>query len=122
MYNQSAAKAYQQAGNIGGSPREKEAAMFLKAAAFLQRAKAETSTREDWDHALSFNRNVWTFIVGELMDDNHEMPAEIRQNIVNLGIFTFNQTLRIIGEPRSTGVDALININRSIAEGLRGKT
>ncbi len=41
MYNQSAANAYQQAGNIGGSPRDKEAAMFLKAAAFMQRAKSE---------------------------------------------------------------------------------
>ncbi|WP_394699191.1 flagellar biosynthesis regulator FlaF [uncultured Cohaesibacter sp.] len=71
---------------------------------------------------MTFNRNIWTFIVGELLDDDHELPAEIRQNIVNLGIFTFNQTLRIISDPRNSGVDTLININRNIAEGLRNKS
>ena len=121
MYNQSAVKAYQDAGNHAGSARDREAALFIKAAANLQKAKSEKSTREDWDYALEFNRKIWTFFVGELLDENHEMPKEIRENIVNLGIFTFNQTVKIMSEPRNDGVDALININRNIAEGLRAK-
>ena len=119
MYNQSAARAYQEAGVHAGNAREKEAALLIKAAANLQRTKSESSTPEDLDHALTFNRNVWSIFVGELLDENHEMPKEIRENLVNLGLFTFNHTLEVMSDPENKTVDSLININRNIAEGLR---
>nr|WP_321443977.1 flagellar biosynthesis regulator FlaF [uncultured Cohaesibacter sp.] len=119
MYNQSAARAYQEAGYHGGEPREREAALLIKAAANLQRTKSDESTREELDHALTFNRHVWTLFVGELLDENHEMPKDLRQNLVNLGLFTFNHTLEVMADPANKTVDSLININRNIAEGLR---
>lgn len=119
MYNQSAARAYQDAGYTAGSPREREAALLIKAAANLQRTKSEDCTPEQLDHALTFNRNVWTMFVGELLDENHAMPKEIRQNLVNLGLFTFNHTLDVMNDPETKSVDSLININKNIAEGLR---
>ena len=122
MYNQSAAKAYQEAGYSGGNPREREAALLIKAAANLQKTKADTATREDLDHALTFNRNVWSLFVGELLDENHEMPKELRENLVNLGLFTFNHTIDVMADPDNKSVDSLININKNIAEGLRSKS
>ncbi|WP_114009379.1 flagellar biosynthesis regulator FlaF [Cohaesibacter intestini] len=119
MYNQSAARAYQETGYQGGEPREREAALLIKAAANLQRTKSEEATREELDHALTFNRHVWTLFVGELLDENHEMPKDLRQNLVNLGLFTFNHTLDVMADPQNKTVDSLININRNIAEGLR---
>lgn len=119
MYNQSAARAYQETGYQTGNPREREAALLIKAAANLQRTKSEESTRKDLDEALTFNRNIWTLFVGELLDENHQMPKQIRENLVNLGLFTFNHTLDILADPDSKSVDSLININRNIAEGLR---
>ncbi|PLW75447.1 flagellar biosynthesis regulator FlaF [Cohaesibacter celericrescens] len=119
MYSQSAAKAYQNTGNQAGNPREREAALLIKAAAYLQRTKLETSTPDDLDYALTFNRKIWTMFVGELLDENHEMPKPLRENLVNLGLFTFNHTLEIMTDPQSKTVDSLININRNIAEGLR---
>ena len=119
MYSQSAANAYQTVGNQAGKPREREAALLIKAAAKLQRTKSENSTREDLDHALTFNRNIWSLFVGELVDEKHEMPKAMRENLVNLGLFTFNHTLDIIADPKNKSVDSLISINRNIAEGLR---
>ena len=119
MYSQSAARAYQETGYQAGDPREREASLLIKAAANLQRTKSEGSTREELDHALTFNRNVWSLFVGELLDENHEMPKDLRQNLVNLGLFTFNHTLEVMTDPENKTVDSLININRNIAEGLR---
>ncbi|WP_316860053.1 flagellar biosynthesis regulator FlaF [uncultured Cohaesibacter sp.] len=119
MYNQSAARAYQNASSQASSPREREAALLIKAAAKLQQTKSEDSTREQLDEALTFNRKIWTLFVGELLSEDHEMPKELRQNLVNLGVFTFNHTFRIMADPENASVDSLININRNIAEGLR---
>ncbi|SFO66187.1 flagellar protein FlaF [Cohaesibacter marisflavi] len=119
MYNHSAARAYQDASSHAGSPREREAALLIKAAAKLQKTKSADTTPAQLDEALTFNRKIWTLFVGELMSEDHEMPKELRQNLVNLGIFTFNHTLRIMTDPKSATVDSLININRNIAEGLR---
>ena len=121
MYNQSAVRAYQEAGTHAGTPREREAALLIKAAAKLQRTKAPDATAEELDGALTFNRKIWTLFVGELLSDDHEMPKDLRQNLVNLGVFTFNKTLEIMMDPKNKSVDSLININRNIAEGLRGK-
>nr|WP_321456387.1 flagellar biosynthesis regulator FlaF [uncultured Cohaesibacter sp.] len=119
MYNHSAARAYQDASSQAGSPREREAALLIKAAAKLQRTKSPDSTPEQLEEALTFNRKIWTLFVGELMNENHEMPKDLRQNLVNLGIFTFNHTIQIMSDPSKATVDSLININKNIAEGLR---
>ena len=119
MYNQSAARAYQEASYQGGDPREREAALLIKAAANLQRTKSDASTKEELDQALTFNRQIWTMFVGELLDEKHDMPKDLRQNLVNLGLFTFNHTLEVLADPDKKSVDSLININRNIAEGLR---
>jgi flagellar biosynthesis activator protein FlaF len=119
MYNQSAVNAYQKTGYRAASAREREAALLIKAAANLQKTKSENCTREELDQALTFNRKIWTIFVSELINEDHEMPKELRQNLVNLGLFTFNHTLEIMVDPKSKTVDSLININRNIAEGLR---
>ncbi|HAT87466.1 flagellar biosynthesis regulator FlaF [Cohaesibacter gelatinilyticus] len=120
MYNQAAAAtAYQDTGQKTGDPRELEANLLLQAAAKLNRAKANGLKSDELDEALTFNRKLWTIFVGELLDENHGMPKAVRENLVNLGIFTFNHTLEIMTDPENKSVDSLININKNIAEGLR---
>lgn len=120
MYNQ-AATAYQDVSQQTVDPRDLEANLLLQAAAKLNRAKENGLDRNELDEALTFNRKLWTIFVGELMDENHGMPKEIRENLVNLGVFTFNHTMEVLGDPENKSVDSLININRNIAAGLRTK-
>ena len=46
------------------------------------------------------------------------MPAGVRQNVANLGIFVFKQTMAILADPKPENLGSLININRELAAGL----
>ena len=52
------------------------------------------------------------------MRDDNPLPAEIRRNVVSLGVFVLNRTIKLTGEPKPEGLSTLININRELAAGL----
>ena len=104
------------------SPRELEATVLLKAAARLQ------AIRDDWDgrakeldDALTYNRKIWTVLVSAVTQPDNPLPAEIRQNVANLGLFIFRQTLNIMSRPTPEQLAVLVTINRELAAGLRGR-
>ena len=51
----------------------------------------------------------------------HPLPAAIRQNVANLGLFVMNQTVTIMHKPKREQLHSLININRELAAGLLGR-
>jgi len=115
------ALAYQQTAKTVESPREREAALLSKAAMSFQRI------RDDWDNAggelaqaLTFNRKLWTVFLTSVTRDDNPLPVQARQNIANLGLFVMTQTRELMVEPVPQKLDALININRQLAAGLRG--
>ncbi len=95
----------------------------MKAAARLQVIKDNWSTRADeLDDALTRNRRLWTILVAGVCDETSQLPLDIKQNIVGLGMFIFNHTIALTAmrEVDPAKLDVLININRQIAAGLRG--
>jgi flagellar protein FlaF len=94
----------------------------LKAGARLQ-AVCDTwdSNKSDLDGALLFNRKLWTVFLSSVMSSESPLPAEIRQNVANLGAFILAQTMALSTNPRIEVVASLININRELAAGLRGR-
>lgn len=118
----SAAQAYGSVAKQIASPRELEAQLLLKAAARLQ------AIQDDWDHnrpaldqALLYNRKLWTILVSSVADPAHQLPAAIRQNVANLGLFVFKQSLNLVQQPRPDLLKSLIFINRELAAGLLGR-
>jgi len=114
------ALAYQQTAKATESPREREAALLIKAAARLQAIRDTWPT--DFDQlppALTFNRKLWTIFMSSANGADNPLPAQTRQNIVNLGLFVLNQTREMLIEPAPQMLDGMININRQIAAGLR---
>jgi Flagellar protein FlaF. len=63
--HQHGAQAYHQTTKVVETPRERESALLMKAAASLQRIKDEweTSTAEELRSALGFNRKLWTIFM-----------------------------------------------------------
>ncbi len=119
---QNATKAYGAVAQQTASPRELEASLLLQAASRLQAVHDEWDGRKaDLDGALLFNRKLWSIFLTSVTRPDHELPAEVRQNLANLGIFVFNRTLSIMTEPRRDQLGSLININRELAAGLRGQ-
>lgn len=120
---QNGAGAYRAVANRIANVRELEAGLLLKAASQLQ------AIREDWDRnksdldsALLYNRKLWTVFLTSVTSEGHPLPAEIRQNVANLGLFVMNQTLSMMSDPQPDRLISLININREIAAGLAGRS
>ncbi|KKB09917.1 flagellar biosynthesis regulator FlaF [Devosia chinhatensis] len=120
MYQQGA-NAYLQTTKVVESPRERESALLMRAAASLQKVKDEwPNSFDDLEQALAFNRKLWSIFMVAVTKEDNPLPQEIRQNIANLGLFVMNQTREMMMEPRAQKLEVLVRLNRQIAAGLRG--
>ncbi len=103
------------------NPRELEADLLLSAAARLQAIRdGSAGGRPELDAALTFNRKLWSIFVDSATSPNNPLPAGLRQNVANLGIFVFKQTMAVLADPKPEKLGSLININRELAAGLLG--
>lgn len=119
---QQAALAYQQTAKKTASPRELEASLLSKSAAQMQHIRDDWDNRQsELDGALTYNRKLWTVFMTSVTSEEHPLPALIRQNIANLGIFVMNHTIATLARPEPRKLDVLININKELAAGLRTK-
>lgn len=104
------------------SPRELEAALLVKAATRLQIVADNWDQRaNELDDALSYNRRLWTLLVSAVIAEDNPLPVGIKQNILGLANFIFNHTFQMAANPQPQRLGVLININRDIAAGLRGR-
>ncbi len=114
-----ATDAYGKIARQTGNPRDLEADLLLDAARRLQ------AIRDGWDDrrpelhaALINNRTLWSIFVTSATSPKNPLPADVRQNIANLGIFVFKQTIALQADPTPEKLDSLISINRELAAGL----
>lgn len=104
------------------SPRELEASLLIKAATRLQAVADDWNQHErDLDEALTYNRRLWTLLLSAVIAEDNPLPVGIKTNILGLANFIFNQTFKISADPQPQSLGVLVNINRDIAAGLRGR-
>jgi flagellar protein FlaF len=119
---QSAAQAYGAVAKQTAKPRELEADLLLKAAARLQSVyDGWDAKRAELDGALLYNRKLWSIFLTSVTGSENPLPAAIRQNVANLGLFVMNQTMALLHEPQRARLSSLIRINRELAAGLLGR-
>jgi flagellar protein FlaF len=119
---QSAAQAYGAVARQIANPRELEADLLLKAASQMQAVyDGWDRKRSELDLALRYNRKLWSIFLTSMSSPEHALPAAIRQNVANLGLFVMNQTFAMMSNPRRESLGSLININRELAAGLLGR-
>ena len=115
-------KAYAAVAKETASPRELESTLLLKAAYKLQTVYDNWSDeRRGLGDAVLYNRRLWTVFLDSVSDTASQLPVPVRQNLANLGIFVMTETLALMTNPQPQHLLSLININREIAAGLRGK-
>jgi flagellar protein FlaF len=120
MFN-SAAQAYDLGSKTTDSNRSLEAAALFKAGRILEACRQEWNApdrAERLSEALRYNQRLWTLFQAELMRPDHELPAEIRANLLRLSAFVDQRSFEIMAEPDADKLQALIDINRNIASGL----
>ena len=117
-----AAKAYGAIAQQTANPREREADLLLDAAARLQMIKDGWEAKySELDAALLNNRKLWTIFMTSATNPENPLPVNVRQNVVNLGLFVLKQTVATLANPKPENLGALININRELAAGLLGR-
>jgi flagellar protein FlaF len=114
-------QAYAQTQKSSMQPREVEAMAFTKAALMLEEAKSQTEDYDAFAAALKFNQLLWTIIQSDIIDKENELPPQLKANILSLSIFVDKQTVKTLADPDAANLDPLININKSLAEGLLAK-
>ena len=119
---QNAAQAYGAVARQIANPRELEADLLLRAASQLQAVYDRWDGKQsELDVALRYNRKLWSVFLSAVTSPEHALPAPIRQNVANLGLFVMNQTNAIMQNPVREGIGSLISINRELAAGLLGR-
>jgi flagellar biosynthesis activator protein FlaF len=117
-------EAYKAAQKTVMSGREIEASALTNAAKILK------EIQENWDapgredvltQALKFNQVLWSIFQAELMDENNPLPKKLREDILSLSAFIDSRIIDIMAFPSPEKLTAIININLSLAFGLRGE-
>jgi flagellar protein FlaF len=111
-------KAYAQTQKSSMPPREVEAMAFTKAALMLEEAKGKVDDYDSYAAALKFNQLLWTIIQADVVDNENQLPAQLKANILSLSIFVDRQTIKSLANTKAENLDTLININKNLAEGL----
>jgi flagellar protein FlaF len=115
-------EAYRKVQKTTQSGRELEALVLTKAAFMLQQVQ------NDWDasdrdsrleEALNYNQRIWSIFQSELASADNPLPKMIRENILSLSLFIDKRILEIMAQPVPEKLAAIININISLAAGLR---
>lgn len=114
------AKAYGAIAKKTANPRELEADLLLSAAARLQTVRDAWEERQtsELESALLYNRRLWSIFVTSVTSPENPLPANIRQNVANIGLFVLKHTLMVLANPKPENLHSLININRELAAGL----
>lgn len=99
-----------------------EADKLLFAASQLQAIHDDWQDKKsDLNAALLNNRKLWSVLVTSVTRPENPLPAAIRQNVANLGIFVLKQTIATLADPKPEQLGSLITINRELASGLLGR-
>jgi len=102
----------------------------IEAAALTRCAFMLTECRSNWDagdcraklsEALRTNQMVWNIFQSELANPNNPLPKKLREDILSISLFIVKRILDIHACPAPEKLDAIININLSLAAGLRVK-
>src|SRR5690348_17250491 len=99
-----------------GNPARSEAWALLEAARLIEEAKRQD--REALLDALRRNWRLWTIFQASLVDAECALPAAVRSNLLALANFIDRHTAKLLANPDPAQVEALVNINRQIGEGL----
>ena len=117
-----ARQSYEEGTKTSVSGREIEARALSKAAHLLQECVQQWDApgrSARLDEAIRFNQRLWSVFQAELARKDHELPLELRVNLLRLSQFIDKRSFEVLSDPAPTKLQALIDLNRNIAEGLR---
>jgi flagellar biosynthesis activator protein FlaF len=111
-------KAYQDTQLIAEDPRQTEYRLFGQVTGALISAQKTGITGGPLAEAVDWNRKLWRTLAADCLDDRNQLPQELRANIVSLSLWVTKYSKEVTRQGAS--LDPLIDVNRTIMQGLEG--
>ena len=102
-------------------PRSTEAWALSEASRRLVVASKTDDKGKSLREALILNQRLWTIFQSAMTEADCPLPREIRDNVLALSIMMDRQILQRLGDLDGTKLQPILDINRSVAEGLAQK-
>jgi flagellar protein FlaF len=105
-----------QAQNVTETSRQTEYRLFAQVTRALM--SAQTGDRKELREALDWNRRMWIVLEMSCASDENELPEETRAGIISLAIWIAKHSTKVLNGEGD--VQAIIQVNRAIMDGLAG--
>ena len=98
--------------------REQERTALERSIALLQEAEKKGPLTREAVEAIFFVRKLWGIFIEDLAKAENELPPKLRADLVSVGLWVMRETEEI-RQGRSKNFAALIDVSRTISEGLK---
>ena len=98
--------------------RQTEYRLFAEVTRALLAQKDRPSRDTPFCEAVSRNRRLWLALQMDLTDERNRLPDDLRARLISLAIWVDKYSSTVLRGDGS--IDTLINVNRTIMEGLHG--
>lgn len=102
------------------SPREardNERSALERSIALLEDAQKKGAQSRESIEAIYFVRKLWGIFIEDLAKPENELPEKLRADLVSIGLWVMRESEEI-RQGRSTNFAGLIDVSRTISEGL----
>ena len=111
-------KSYQNAQRTVEDPRSTEYRLFGQVTGALINAKSGSAQGAPLVEAIDWNKRLWRTLAADCMDDRNRLTEDVRAKIVSLSLWVTKYSRSVTRE--KAPIDPLIEINRTIMQGLQG--
>lgn len=111
-------KAYQDTQRIAEDPRAVEYRLFGKVTGALIDAQEKNASGGPLAEAVDWNQRLWRTLATDCMDDRNQLPKDVRAKIVSLSLWVSKYSKQVTR--KGAAIDPLIEVNRTIMQGLQG--
>ena len=112
-------EAYRRTQKTAESPRQVEYRLFAQVTAALIEAQATQAQGARLIDVLDWNRRLWSMLSTDCSLPGNGLPNELRASIISLGIWVSKYASEVARG--RADIDALIDVNKSIMEGLSAR-
>lgn len=110
-------QSYQQSMGVAHNPRDTEYRLIGNVTSALIKASEEDCPLKQKISALLWNQKVWNAFLSDLAHPENVLPEDLKNNLIKLATWVFRETQLVMDD--EADFSALINVNKTIMEGLR---
>ncbi|MBV9992702.1 MAG: flagellar biosynthesis regulator FlaF [Alphaproteobacteria bacterium] len=111
-------QAYQNTQRITEDSRTTEYRLFGQVTGALIDAQKAAERGAPLVEAIDWNKKLWRTLAADCMDERNQLPQDVRAKIVSLSLWIAKYSRTVTRDGAS--LDPLIQVNRTIMQGLKG--